>query len=107
MVAEAPTYRQDLDLVVVSPEDEMAACMNLWYDEKNRCGLVEPLGTRAEHRRKGLGSAMYQEGMRRLRVLGAASVIVATSGTNPQAKALAESVGFREVARLYEWRKPL
>ena len=43
-VRHSPTYRPELDIVVVAPDGEFAAFALLWLDEANRLGVFEPLG---------------------------------------------------------------
>lgn len=66
-----PWYRSDLDLLILAPDSSPAALMGFWYDEKNHWAYLEPAGTVPEHRRKGLGQWLIQEGCRRLTALGA------------------------------------
>jgi GNAT superfamily N-acetyltransferase len=67
----APDYRADLDLVILDGKGMVAAFANFWFDEKNRIGILEPLGTTPEHQKIGLASALLAEGINRLRQLGA------------------------------------
>ena len=85
-IQSAPLYRRDLDLVAIAPDGEVAAFTTIWYDDVTRCGYFEPVGCMPEHRRKGLGSALLCEGMRRLKKMGATRAMVA--GGAPPANAL-------------------
>ena len=51
----APDYRKDLDLYIVGPGGQYVACCIVWYDERNRVGMLEPVGTHPDFRRRGLG----------------------------------------------------
>ena len=106
-VMQAPTYRPELDLVVVAPDDSFAAFAIVWLDERNRIGVVEPLGCHAHHRRRGLSRALLREGLRRLATLGATTAYVTTGGSNDAARQLYESVGFRVAGQNYAWTKPV
>jgi ribosomal protein S18 acetylase RimI-like enzyme len=100
----APTYRPDLDLVVVSPDGAFAAFCIVWLDEANRYGLFEPVGTHPAHRRRGLASAVMAEGLRRLEALGG-SVAYVGVGTGSAANRLYESLGFTGRDEIYHWQK--
>ncbi|GAB3730468.1 GNAT family N-acetyltransferase [Nocardiopsis nanhaiensis] len=51
-------YDRELDLVVEAPDGALAACCVVWWDPRNRCSEIEPLGVVPEHRRRGLASAL-------------------------------------------------
>jgi hypothetical protein len=55
--ALTPDYRADLDLYVRSPAGEIASFATMWYDRRNRIGILEPVGTVPDHRKLGLGRA--------------------------------------------------
>ena len=92
VMAEWP-YRGSLDCVVEAPDGRFAAYVLVWPDDENGVGLFEPVGTRAEFRRRGLGAAVCMFGLRRLHEEGLRQVIVGCA-TEP-ACALYESLGFR------------
>ncbi len=98
-----PGYVRELDLAAVTPDGLVAANVNAWPDPVNRIGDFGPVGTRAEHRRKGLQRALMLEGMRRLRDHGMDRVCVSTGVQNLAAQALYQSVGCRIVNRWQEW----
>jgi mycothiol synthase len=100
-----PGYVRELDLAAVTQDGIVAANLNAWPDPVNRIGDFGPVGTRTEHRRKGLQRALMLEGMRRLREHGMERVCVSTGVENPAAQALYQSVGFRIVNRWQEWVK--
>ncbi|MFP4346042.1 MAG: GNAT family N-acetyltransferase, partial [Anaerolineales bacterium] len=76
---KAPDYRKDLDLYVVAPNGEYASFCVAWYDELNKMGVFEPVGTHPDYRRRGLGTAVVLEGIRRLAVLGAEMALVGSA----------------------------
>ena len=106
-VMRAPTYRPELDLVVVAPDDSFAAFCIVWFDEANRIGVFEPVGTHSAHRRRGLGAAILSEGMRRLRQLGAKTAYVTSVGDAEAANRLYDAAGLRVVDRNLSWQKRL
>jgi GNAT superfamily N-acetyltransferase len=112
----APLFDHDLDLVIVAPDGSLAAGCVCWMDTANHIGLFEPLGTRPEHRRRGLATALALEGMRRLRTRGATRVQVEAidpgrgrDGIPPEftaARAVYTRVGFRPLRRVFCFYKP-
>lgn len=104
-VMAAPTYRPELDLVAVAPDGSFASYCLAWYDEANRIGVFEPVGTDPAYQRRGLGKAVMTEGLRRLQALGARIAYVNTNGDNEGANPLYESLGFRVVDENHAWTK--
>jgi mycothiol synthase len=90
-----PGYAADIDIVAVMPDGAFASYCICWFDPVSSSGEFEPVGTRAAYRRQGLGKAVVEEGLRRLRSRGARTALVYCSGMNPAAQALYESVGFQ------------
>jgi ribosomal protein S18 acetylase RimI-like enzyme len=89
-------YRRSLDCVVETPDGRFAAYVLAWPDETNGVGLFEPVGTRAEFRRRGLGAAVCTFALSRLYDEGLRQAIVLCE--SDEASALYQSVGFRRHA---------
>jgi ribosomal protein S18 acetylase RimI-like enzyme len=85
-------YRASLDCVAVSPAGRFASYVLAWPDDENRVGLFEPVGTRDEFRRRGLGSAVGTFALQRLHEEGMRQAIVLCE--NDAACALYRSLGF-------------
>ncbi len=98
---KAPTKR--LDLVVVAPDGAFAAFCIACFDEENRIGMFEPVGTHPAYRQRGLGKAIMSEGLRRLQALGA-TVAYVGCGPGVAANRLYEAVGFTDFV-VYCWQK--
>ena len=98
-----PLYRRDLDLVAIAPDGELAAFCTIWFDDFTRTGYFEPVGTSPHYQQKGLGKAIMNEGLRRLKNMGADLAFVA-SGSDP-AHALYASVGFQTYRIMEPWTK--
>ena len=75
-LAMMPDYMPFLDLLLLDDEGEPAAMMGFWYDGLLRSAMLEPAGTAPTHRRRGLGRLLVDEGVHRLRRLGARSLWV-------------------------------
>jgi ribosomal protein S18 acetylase RimI-like enzyme len=99
-----PGYRPDLDLVVRAPYGEIASYCIVWWDERNRTGEFEPVGTRARYRGMGLGRALMMEGLRRLQTLGGRFAVVYTTRSNHPADMFYEACGFEIAGEAYFWR---
>lgn len=107
----APTYRQDLDLVCIAPNSEMAAFCTVWYDSKSRRGLFEPYGCHPKHRQNGLTYSLLSEGLHRLKAVGAKEVFVAHGGCDSEdadpALELNTKIGFEPFGRDIAWKRRL
>jgi predicted N-acetyltransferase YhbS len=104
-VRAAPTYRPELDIVVEAPDGTFAAFALVWFDEANRLGVFEPVGTAVDHQRRGLGRAVMVEGLRRLAGLGARVACVQTGVDEEPARRLYQATGFIELDRCYAWAR--
>ncbi|MDQ2966992.1 MAG: GNAT family N-acetyltransferase [Actinomycetota bacterium] len=106
-VMRAWPYRSDLDCVVEAADGTFAAYVLCWYDDDNRVGEFEPVGTHPDYRRRGLGAAVCTYALRRLQEEGARQAIVYAEGRDEDepSRALYESVGFHLHTRAIEFRK--
>lgn len=105
-VIAAWPYRPELDCIAVAPDGRVASYVLAWYDDANRVGLFEPVGTHQDFRRLGLARAVSLDALRRLREAGAELAVVACRGddAHPVPRRLYESVGFRQHARSVVFR---
>ena len=90
-------YRSDLDCVVEAPDGTFAAYVLCWYDDDNRVGEFEPVGTHPDYRRRGLGAAVCRYALKRLREEGARrrSCYTGERDEDERSRGLYDSVGFR------------
>jgi predicted N-acetyltransferase YhbS len=95
----APDYRPELDLYVVAPDGEFVSFCIAWWDEYNRIASIEPVGTVARHRRRGLARAVVLEAIRRVAALGAERVFVGSDQT------FYLSIGFELTYPAHHWEK--
>lgn len=107
----AVNYRQELDLIVVAPNGDVAGYCTVWFDNVCKIGVFEPYAVQPEHLRKGLGKNLLFEGMKRLLSLGCTAVYVTHAGLDSDeydpALALNEAVGFAKVGHNFLWVKEL
>jgi len=98
-------YQQGLDWVVEAPDGRFGAFCLIWWDEVNRVGELEPVGTHQDFRRLGLARGACLGAMRALRDLGATEAIVCSSGAadNPGPRALYQSLGFVDHSRTVKY----
>lgn len=101
-------YRSDLDFVLEAADGTPVAFALGWYDEDNRLGEFEPLGTDPDFRQQGLGRALLLLGLKRFREAGATEAIVGSRGDDghPLPRLLYKSVGFRELSRQQWFIRP-
>ncbi len=103
-VRNAPSYRHDLDLVMVTPDDRIVAYAPICVDEANGVGTFEPVCTHPDHTRQGLARALMLEGLRRSKVAGVVEFEVATGEMEP-ANALYSSLPFNHEFRGVFWTR--
>lgn len=106
-VMSAPTYRSELDLLVVAPDGVLAAFALAWYDAANGIGMFDPVGCATAYQRRGLTKALMFGGLHKLKELGAKTAIVCSSGSDEAATRFYRSTGFKELDRNYTWEKEL
>ncbi|MEZ4710345.1 MAG: GNAT family N-acetyltransferase [Caldilineaceae bacterium] len=100
----APSFRQELDLVMQAPDGTLAAYVGIPYDKANHRGIFEPVCTHPAHRQHGLAKALMLAGLRRLFALGGREATVETGLMIP-ANRLYDSIGFTEVYQGDIWRR--
>jgi len=99
-------YRADLDCIAVAPDGRVAAYCLAWLDDETRAGELEPVGTHADFRRRGLAAAVCAFALQRLRDEGAEVAVVCARGDAgyPAPKQLYESLGFRPLVCTVTYR---
>jgi mycothiol synthase len=103
-VDRSPSFEHELNLVATAPDGSFAATVGLTFDAANRHGLIEPVCTHPDHRRRGLASALLVEGLRRLQARGALTASLDT-GEGEAANALYIGCGFVEGHHFRPWRR--
>jgi mycothiol synthase len=103
----APRYDPALDIVVVAPDGRFAAYAMGWNDAESRVSTFEPVGTRPEFQRRGLGRAALLEGMRRMQARGMETATVMASTSVADNSAFYKSAGFTIVSHVRAYKKGL
>lgn len=103
----SPAYSTERDLVVVAPDDRLAAFAIHWPDPVNRVGLFEPVGTHPDFHGQGLGKAVLSASLQQMQTAGMTTAIVSTNHDNPAAIRLYESIGFQLLYRLDHFTKAI
>lgn len=105
-LAARPAYRMEFDTVAEDADGTLVAYCLGWYDETNRAGLLEPIGTLATHRRRGLARAAIRTTLRAFRTAGADTAIVYSRGDDayPVPRSVYPALGFTPFARTRVYR---
>jgi ribosomal protein S18 acetylase RimI-like enzyme len=93
-VMESPGYDPGRELVAETDDGALAAFAVTWYDELNRTGLLEAVGTHPDHQRRGLGRAVVVCAAHHMAAAGMEFAIVANFASNTASEALYRSAGF-------------
>jgi ribosomal protein S18 acetylase RimI-like enzyme len=105
ILRQAPSFIPELDLIVLSPEGEIASFGSIWFDQRLSLAEFEPVGTVPEFRKRGLGSALIAEGCNRLRRLGCRKAAVMSWSESVEANHLYQRAGFLPKIRKNYWRR--
>jgi GNAT superfamily N-acetyltransferase len=102
-------YDARFDQVVVAPDGRFVAYVLGWYDDANRCGEFEPVGTLPDLRRMGLSRAVSLSVLHAFRDAGGTTALVYARGDGgyPIPRQVYASLGFRPHARTVTYRAPL
>ena len=101
---QAPSFVPELDLILLSPDGEIASFGSVWFDRDLSLAEFEPVGTVPEYRQLGLGSALIAEACNRLRTLGCRKVTVMSWSESPGANRLYENAGFLPIVKKNYWK---
>lgn len=87
-------YDPSLDLLVIAPDETVAAYCSCSVNDQTKIGFTDPVATHPNHQRMGLARALLLRGMQMLKERGMKSAHLGTSGDNIAMQKTAESVGF-------------
>jgi ribosomal protein S18 acetylase RimI-like enzyme len=100
---EAPPYEPANEIVAVAPDGEIAGFAVVWFDQRNRIGYFEPVGTHSDHQRRGVGSAVLNGGMNWMLENGMARATVMHDADSPNNAAFYRSCGFMPIGSIERW----
>ncbi len=90
-----PQYLPEMDLVVVTPGNELVAfCVCGFEDPDKKIGYTDPIGTHPSYQKIGLGKALLSAGLIALKSAGAKAIRLGTSSENIAMQKLATESGF-------------
>ncbi|QEN06244.1 GNAT family N-acetyltransferase [Thiospirochaeta perfilievii] len=93
-IIKSDKYNDDLGIRVIHKNVQIVSGCICWYDEVDKCGLFEPVGTIEEHRGKGLAFSAMVRTLLNLKNYGANKVYVRTGLDNTPAINLYKKLGF-------------
>lgn len=100
----SPTYRPELDLVIVDSSHESVAYCTGWVEEFNpKSGYIEPMGTHSDYRKQGFGKILAKECFKRLSKLGVENVWIASNAEPDISNFLYDSLNPTGVKRSYRY----
>ncbi|MEV7655816.1 GNAT family N-acetyltransferase [Streptomyces anulatus] len=103
---KSPAGHLAVETLVRTPAGEPAAAATGWFGGTGRCGLLEPVGTHADHLGHGYGRDAVRGACAALADRGASAVAVLTPAGNEAAVALYKSAGFTVVRENLDWTRP-
>lgn len=102
----APYYGPDLDLCLEASDGRLCAFLIAWFDPVGRSCQFEPIGVHPEYRGRGLGKALVQEAVQRVRAFGANRIYINCYAGNVAGNALYSASGFTLAGRWQWWHFP-
>jgi len=97
-------YSDDFDVVAVAGSEVVGNALG-WLDDMTATGLIEPVGVRQPHRRRGIATAMVAEVTSRLLRAGADRVRINWELGTP-AETIYRSLGYGDELRMSVLRPP-
>lgn len=101
LMQSSQNFHKDQTCVVVAPDGNYAAYSGIYYVDQHKLGMVEPVATDPDHRRKGCGTAAVFECLRKVQAQGAE---IAWVGSDLE---FYKSMGFVPKFTKYPWIKYL
>ncbi len=102
-LAQAPSYVPELDLMVMSDKNEVAAFCTVWVDPVNHYAEFEPVGTVPSFQTRGLGSALLAYAHNQVRSLGCPLATVQSWSTSEGANKLYQGAGLLPKDNQLNW----
>ncbi|MCB0104567.1 MAG: GNAT family N-acetyltransferase [Caldilineaceae bacterium] len=102
----SPGYDPAHELIVVAPDGRIAAFTVIRFDDLNKVGLFEPVGTHSEFRRLGLARAMMLYALQAMQHRGLKRAMVEHTADNAPARELYRSLGFHKRFETWGFQRP-
>ena len=106
LMAASSAYDASLDLLVRDEAGTPVAAGTAWSAGPGRCGMLEPVGTAAEHRGRGHSTRLLHGLCAALAAAGASSAAVATPAANSVAVRAYTRAGFLTLGLTTAMRRP-
>lgn len=100
-----PQYINDLDLVAVAPDGQLAAFCIGWLNTARTVAQIEPCGVHPKFERLGLGRAIVHACLGQMQAHGAATAVVHCETDNSPTFALYTGAGFCSAFTFSAWAK--
>jgi mycothiol synthase len=100
-----PSYRPELDTLLVDADGAVAAFALGWLDDASGVLELEPVGVHPDRHRRGLGRAVCRAAIRRGAALGATRVVIGAEAANPGAMGLYADLGLRVTVRFVAYSR--
>jgi GNAT superfamily N-acetyltransferase len=104
VLQKAPSYVPELDLLLLSPEGDIASFCTLWLDRENSIAEFEPVGTVPAFRKRRMGTALLADASNRLRLAGCSTATVFSWSESAAANGLYAGAGLEGKDKLYAWQ---
>lgn len=102
---DSPGYIAENELVAVDASGAFAGFTVTWYDGRNKIGYFEPVGVHEDFHRRGVGSLLLAEGMRRMRAAGMTHATVWHDASDERSEAFYAANGFERVSTVSRWQR--
>jgi len=102
----SPGYDPAHELIVIAPDGRIAAFTVIRFDDLNKVGLFEPVGTHSEFRRLGLARAMMLYALQAMQHHGLERAMVEHTADNAPARELYRSLGFHKQYETWGFQRP-
>lgn len=101
----APSYKSELEIVVVAPDGEFAAHAGFTAHSHESFVVVEPVCTHPDHQNLGLARIAIAQGLNLCLKMGIRDAYIEAWYSNPVSNHVYEQMGFKNPIGNYIWRK--
>ena len=105
IMTQAQFYHADLDLIVLTPTNEIASFCTFRLDPLSKIAELEMIGTKKDYRNLGLEKVLISEGLARLVKYQPKLVCIVELDISDNLNDIISSVGFIKQTNMYMWSK--